>query len=158
MPGLAITPMPPTNNSNRIFTNRFPAPYGVPAGLAVDPRTVASAAALGVAALLQTLPSTFATAPVAGRGKGRQHTPSSTQKSINVSNSNFGDSIAEALKQLGELQNQPVRRLNTGNKHKCYKQGCGANYKSGGGDFCPNCGTNQEVLEKAIMKRLNFKK
>ena len=122
------------SNSSRIFTNRFPAPYSVPAGLAADPRTVALAPSLGIAALPQTVPSTSAAALVAERGKGRQRALSSTQKSVNVSNmpvsgaSNFGDSIAEALKQLGKLQNQWVRRLTPGNKHKCYKQGCGANY------------------------------
>ena len=52
-------------NSSRIYTNRFRAPYSVPAGLAVDPRTVALATALGAAALLQSLPSTSAITTVA---------------------------------------------------------------------------------------------
>ena len=89
------------SNSSRIYTNRFPAPYSVPAGLAVDPRTVAPDAALGTAALPKALQSTSEFEAVAGRGNGRQRTQSSTQKSVNVSNvpvsgaSNFGDFITE---------------------------------------------------------------
>ena len=59
-------------------TNRFLAPYNVPAELAADPRAVALTAALGKTALSQGVPSTFAAAAVVGRGKGRQHTSSST--------------------------------------------------------------------------------
>ena len=64
------------SKSSRIYTNRSPAPYSVPASLAGGPRTVAPASVLGAEALPYTLPAAAATAAVAGMERGgytKQH-------------------------------------------------------------------------------------
>ena len=73
-------------NISQIYTNRTQAPYSVPLGLAVVPRVVASSAALGAAALLQTVPAVAAPVATTGRGWGRRGTPSHALNSRNVSN------------------------------------------------------------------------
>ena len=102
--------------------------------MAVDPRVVAPATALGAAALPQTFPTIAAPVEFFGRGSGKRDTPSNTSNSDNVPNmptsgaSNLGTSITEALKQLNDLQTQRVNRKTAGNQHVCYKQGCGMSY------------------------------
>ena len=88
--------------------------------------------------------------------------PSSTPKTSNLPKvpergaSNFGDTMAAALKQLSELKNSRTFFLARGSKHTCYKPGCGNSYEAETDDFCPKCGSNQEVFEKNMYEGLNF--
>ena len=124
----------------------------MPAILVGGPRAEAAAAALEPQALPLGLPSTSTAVGVVGRGRGSQRTPSDTLKSVNAPNvpksgaSSFGDSIYSALKQMSGLTNLRTVRLTTGSKHTCYRPGCGNSYETGKGDFCPKCGSNQEML------------
>ena len=87
------------SNNSHINTEKTPAPYSGPAGLA----GVSMAAAPGAPALLQTVPSSSTMVAVGGRGRGRVNTPSSIFKSVYVPNmpvggvSNVGDSIQDTL-------------------------------------------------------------
>ena len=121
-----------------------------------DPRAVAPDAALEAQALPQAVPSTSAAVGVGGRGKGRKRSASNTQQSDNGPNapksgaSSFGDSIKSALKQLSALTNSRSVCLVEGSRHTCYKPGIENSYETEHGDFCPKCGTNQEMLVKTL--------
>ena len=87
-------------NQSHIITNRTLKPYSIP--------VVTQATAVGTQSLPVAFPSTSAPAGAGESGRGRQSMPSNTPNLPNVPKSgasNFGDTMAAALKQLSELQN-----------------------------------------------------
>ena len=58
------------------------------------------------------------------------------------------------MDKLLNLKAQSTACKDVGKTVKCLKESCKADYVAGGGDFCNKCGTNQNVEEAKMLKRI----
>ena len=69
----------------------------------------------------------------------------------------ISNSIESAMKQLHDLKVCREKQKVPGTMVTCWKPSCRKDYAAEIGDFCNVCGSNQNIQEVSLLKKINKK-